>query len=127
MATELSIFGNNTQSKSCTISAQDRINVFFDIPTSPDRSPVAAYGTAGADYYCTPSSDVTRGMYFMPQVGLVVILQGRKLFTLSVNVIAPVPKLVATLFNTQDVMGHVSFTDNGQQLLLVTDLSLIHI
>jgi len=120
MATELSIFGNNTQSKSCTISAQDRINVFFDVPTQPDRAPVAAYGTPGTDYFCTPSSAVTRGMYFMPQLGLAFILQERKLFTLSVNTPNPTPQLVATLYWTQDVQSKACFTDNGQQLLLVT-------
>jgi len=116
MAFDLRIFGNNVKSKSSTITAEDRTNVYFDIPTEPDRAPVAAYGTPGTETFCYPSGAVTRGMYYMPSTGGALVLQGRKLFLITIST----PTLVATLPNSNDTDGSAHFTDNGTQLLIVT-------
>jgi len=117
MGAELRIFGNNVKSKSLTISAEDRLNVYFDIPTEADRAPVAAYGTPGAEFLCYPSGFVTRGMYAMPQISGAMVLQGRKLFLVKTNGDS---NLIATLPNSSDIGGTAYFTDNGTQLLIIT-------
>ena len=116
MALELRIFGANVQSKSATITAEDRTNVYFDIPTEPDRAPVTAYGTPGTTTWCRPSGAVTRAMYYMPSLGGALVLQGFKLFL----IIDGKPKKIATLSNDNDVSGSAHITDNGTQLLIIT-------
>ena len=80
MGSELRIFGANVKSKSAVISAEDRINIYFEVPAEPDRSPIAAYGTAGTEFVFEPSGFKTRAMYFMPATGGIIFLQGRKIF-----------------------------------------------
>jgi len=58
MTTQISIFGSANQSKSSVITAQNRVNVYFEPAESPDRAPVAAYGTPGATLYQTPAPEL---------------------------------------------------------------------
>lgn len=113
MGLDIRIFGADVKSKSSTISAQDRTNVYFDIPTESDRAPVAAYGTAGTVAYVRPSGAKTRGMYYMPSTGGFFCLQGTKLFLIK----SGFPELIATIDSTD---GEAHFADNGTQLLLIT-------
>ena len=116
MALDIRIFGANVQSKSATITAEDRTNVYFDIPTEPDRAPVTAYGTPGTTAWCRPSGAATRVMYYMPSLQGALVLQGFKLFLIKNGK----PKKIANLSNDNDTKGTAHITDNGTQLLIIT-------
>jgi len=117
MAFDLRIFGADVKSKAVIISAQDRTNVYFDIPSEADRSPVAAYGTPGTIRFCTPSGFPTRGMYYMPSMLGMIAVQSRKVYLIdefgSFSVIAKFP-------NIDDIEEEARITDNGTQLLIIT-------
>lgn len=117
MGFDVRVFGQGIKSKSSTITAEDRLNVYFEVPSEADRSPIAAYGTAGTEYFCMPSGFVTRAMYYMPSLLGALVLQGRKLFLISD---AGKVKKIAELPNYTDIDGEGYFTDNGSQLLLIT-------
>lgn len=116
MGFDVRIFGQNVQSKSSTITAEQRLNVYYEVPSEGDRSPVAAYGTAGTEFFARPSGFSTRAMYFMPSLMGVLILQGSKLFLVASDGTA---ETIAKL-NSSDTDDEAHITDNGTQILIIT-------
>jgi hypothetical protein len=114
----ISIFGGATQSKSSVITSEGRTNVYFDIQDSPDRAPVAAYGTPGATLLHTLSSYPSRGLYFMQSKGVLISVNFNKVYAINAqNVII----FTGELPNADDYLGSVSMADNGNQLLIITN------
>jgi len=119
MTTQISIFGSANQSKSSVITAQNRVNVYFEPSDFPDRAPVAAYGTPGATLYQTPSTYPSRGLYYMQSKDILISVNFNKIYAIdSSNAVT----LVGTLSQANDYAGTVSMTDNGSQVLIITDL-----
>jgi hypothetical protein len=118
VAQDISIFGAAVQSKSSTITSENRLNVYFDTQDSPDRAPVAAYGTPGMVLVAEPSTDVTRKMYFMQAKNIFIVVQANHVYSFSV---AFGQVLAATLSISGDIVGEVQITDNGNQLLIITN------
>jgi len=119
MTTAISIFGTATKSKSSVITAQNRVNVYFEPADSPDRAPVAAYGTPGSVLYQTPSTYPSRGLYYMESKGILISVHFNKIYAMdSQNVVT----VIGTLSQANDYSGTVSMTDNGSQLLIITSM-----
>jgi len=119
MTTQISIFGSANQSKSSVITAQNRVNVYFEPAESPDRAPVAAYGTPGATLYQTPSAYPSRGMYYMQSKEILISVHFNKIYAMDSQNVAT---LVGTLSQADDYNGGASMADNGTELLIITDM-----
>jgi hypothetical protein len=118
MTGQISIFGAANQSKSSVITAQNRVNVYFEPAESPDRAPVAAYGTPGATLFKTPSAYPSRGLYYMQSKEILISVHFNKIYAIdSINTVT----LIGTLSQADDYNGVASMTDNGFELLIITD------
>jgi hypothetical protein len=118
MAQDISIFGTAVQSKSSTITSENRLNVYFDTQDSPDRAPVAAYGTPGFRLVGEPSEFPARKMYFMQAKNILIVIEGGYIFAFSPTTN---PVLAATLSIPGDIVGEVQIADNGNQVLIITN------
>jgi hypothetical protein len=106
----MELFTLNQFGKSKNVTAQDRVNCYFELQPSGDRSKIAIYGTPGLDLF-TPFGDTpARGLY---QRGDFLYEVHRGTFYEVNN--AAVKTAKGTINTTS---GRVYMADNGFQLLL---------
>jgi len=118
MTTTYNLFGIGQQSKSSNLTAQHRLNMYFDIQTYADKSQVAAIGTPGLVRYCYNGNEVSRGIHFMESINRTFSLHGEKLYKISPGGAA----ILAATLTAGDNNGYVTFANNGVELCIFTGI-----
>lgn len=104
------MFGISQKGKSPTVTAQRRLNLYAEINTAEDKSPISFYPTPGLELFATVSGTV-RGWRVVKNRWFVVA--DANFYELSS---AGVPTLRGSLSTSA---GNVDLTDNGLQVLIV--------
>ena len=118
MTLGVSIFGQGVKSKSSAITAQGRVNVYYEM--GDDRAPFAAYGTPGAILFAGSAGLPARGVYYMQTKDILFAVRDTTVYAIDrLGVITIAGELLAA----NDNIGYVSMTDNGTQLMIVTEKS----
>ena len=113
------LFGIGVQGKSANITAQRRVNLYYDIQAQADKTKISAIGTPGLVMFAGPSGNPTRGIYYMESLGELFVVQGSTLYQVANDGTTT----VCGSLNTSDTAGRVSMSDNGtagNQLIIVT-------
>lgn len=113
------ILGLGIQGKSPAVTAQRRLNLYYDVQPQADKSTIAAYPTPGTVLFCDTGASATRGMWYMESLDKLFIVARQFLYEISY---AGAITLRGTLASGDDT-GRVSMSDNGaggNQLIIVT-------
>lgn len=105
------VFGAGTQSKSTKVTAQRRVNCYYEFQPEGDAHKVAIYGTPGLALFTSFGDEPIRGMYVVGDL-LYVVHRG----TLWEVNNAGAKTSRGTLLTTT---GSVYMADNGEQLMIV--------
>lgn len=105
------MFGIGLYSKSPNVTAQHRINLYYEFSQQEDKTAVAAYGTPGLELFVDFGDTPVRGEYAIGDFNYVV----HRGTLWKVNN-AGVKTSIGTLNTTE---GKVSMADNGVQLMIV--------
>lgn len=119
MPTIYPILGIGQQSKSANLTAQHRVNLFYDVQTDADKVQVAAYGTPGTVLFSTLSGSPTRGMHWMESNNTLYVIQRGDIWAVDGAGSAVLKKSLTTA-NPTDISGRVSMANNGTELCIVT-------
>jgi hypothetical protein len=107
----VSLFGSGVDSYSKAVTAQRRLNCFYDSRPDSDKSPIVVRGTPGSSLWITLPTFPVRGMYV--QNNYLYAVAGKVLYKIT-------PAGAITSIGTLTTStGYVSFADNNVQLLLV--------
>jgi hypothetical protein len=105
------LFGAGTAGKSLTVTAQRRLNCYYEVRVDGDKTNIAIFGTPGLTLVDSSLSNVNRGMYVMGSY--LYVVSGNTLFQFDSN-------FVRTQIGTLNTSaGLVSMADNGTQLIIV--------
>jgi len=105
------MFGLGQQSKSPNVTAQHRLNVYYEISAQEDKTQVTAYGTAGLELNIAFGETPARGIWSVNDFNYVV----HRGTLWSVNNAG-----LKTMLGSLDTLsGQVYMKDNGVQLMIV--------
>jgi hypothetical protein len=105
------LFGAGTTGKSLTVTAQRRLNVYYEVRVDGDKTNIAIFGTPGLTLANSALSNVNRGMYVMG--AFLYVVSGNTLFQFN-------SQFNLTQIGTLNTSaGLVSMSDNGTQLMIV--------
>jgi Phage stabilisation protein len=105
------LFGLGIQSKSPNVTAQKRLNMYYEFNKQEDKTKVSAYGTPGTNLFVNFGDTPCRALY---EFGNFLYVVHRGAFWQVNNV--GVKTQIGTLNTT---IGRVSIIDNGTQIMLV--------
>lgn len=105
------LFGLGIQSKSPNVTAQRRLNMYYEVVRQDDKTQVAAYGTAGLVSFVSFGETPIRGAY---EFGGMAYFVHRGIFWEVSN--AGVKTQRGMLSTTS---GRVSIADNGTEIMIV--------
>ena len=111
----INLFGLGNQSKSPSLTAANRLNLYYDIQTDNDKTQIAALCTPGLDLFCTPSPNKTYGLHWMETVNKLFVVQKSTLYEVSPD---GTSTAIATI--SQDLNNRVSMANNGTELCIVS-------
>lgn len=107
------------RSPSLPLSAQRVVNLYAEKQPQGAKSQVAVFGAPGIATYATVGSGPIRGMHFLPSAGLLYVVSGRYLYSVSGDATPVVTLLGGEISGS----GVVSMADNGDQLCIVNGTS----
>lgn len=122
MPLPIKLFGLGQQSKSPNLTAQHRLNLYYDVQTDEDKTTVAAYGTPGLNLFSEPSAQPTRGMHWMETNNAFYVVQRGNLYEVSAGG-AVTARGSLSISPILDITGRVSMANNGAQLCIVTGVA----
>lgn len=105
------LFGSGVQSYSQVVTAQRRLNCFYDIRTDGDKSELILRGTPGTELWVELSSNIVRGWRVVRE--LLYVVCGSVLYEITA---AGATTNRGTIANGTNF---VSVSDNGTQLIIV--------
>jgi len=108
---EIPIFGIGQQGKSPSVTAQKKVNVYFEIQRDPDRSFITAYGTPGYTLFVAFGDTPHRGIISVNN--LMYVVHRGTLY--SINNAA----VKTTLGTLNTASGRVDITYNGTEIFIV--------
>jgi Phage stabilisation protein len=109
------LFGLGIQSKSPNVTAQRRLNMYYEFNKQEDKTKVTAYGTAGTTLFVSFGDTPCRMLY---EFGDFLYVVHRGVFWQVNNAGIKVNK--GTIGTT---MGRISVSDNGTQIMFVDGLN----
>lgn len=112
MLNAVPLFGLGNQGKSANVNAQERINLYAEVQTDPEKNILTLYPTPGLSTFVNFGLNPIRGIYERGDVLYAVV--GTKLY--SVNNAGTTTEL-GTLAAASS--SRVYFADNGVQIMLV--------
>ena len=112
------LFGLGNQARSVNVSAQQKLNVYFEPRPDGDKNAMVAYGTATLDLFATVAGQPWRGLH---------VANGR-LFGVQQNALYEISTtgVVSFIGNVLTSTGRVSITDNGLQLMSADGFGYIY-
>lgn len=105
------LFGAGTAGKSLTVTAQRRLNCYYEVRVDGDKTNIAIFGTPGLSLTTSVLSNVNRGMYVMG--AFLYIVSGSNLYQFDSNF------TMTSIGALNTSAGLVSMSDNGTQLIIV--------
>jgi hypothetical protein len=105
------IFGIGNQGKSANVNAQERVNLFVELQSEPEKNILTLYPTPGLVTFVNFGTSPIRGMY--EKGDLMYVAHSNKLYTLSNN------GTMTDIGTLSSYGGRVVFADNGTQIMLV--------
>lgn len=107
------LFGNGVYAGSAVVTAQRRLNCYYDIRQDGDKTKVAVIGTPGLSLFNGDGAGLVRGFWTMKKQNLMFKIAGNTLWE-----IAPTGTATnrGTISNGSNIVG---MSDNGVQLLIV--------
>ena len=119
MPSPVQLFGLGQQSKSPNITAQHRLNLYYDLQVDNDKCTVAAFLTPGLNLFSSVSASTSRGLHWMETNNMVYAVQRGTLYEIAANG-AVTNRGTLAVTPTQDIDGRVAMANNGTQLMIVT-------
>jgi len=110
---DYSMFGVGMQGKSPNVTAQKKINLYYEIQPVGDETRVAIYGTPGLELFVDFGDTPVRGMYAPQWNNLLYVVHRGTLWEVNNS---GTKTSRGTLSTTS---GHVSISDNGTQIIIV--------
>lgn len=108
---QIQLFGSGINGKSATVTAQRRVNVYFEIREDVEKAKVAIFGTPGSSLFASLGSNPVRGWHVFKNN--IVLVAGANAYTVSaVGVVTSIGTLSTST-------GNVGMEDNGQFLMIV--------
>lgn len=111
MLRNVPLFGVGNKGKSVNVNAQERVNLFVELPTDPEANGIVMYPTPGTTTFVNFGANPNRGLYQKGDVAYAV--NGSTLWEIAAN---GTTTSRGTLLTTG---GRVDITDNGTQMLIV--------
>jgi hypothetical protein len=108
---EIPLFGSGIGGKSLTVSAQRRVNCYYEVRQDQEKANLAIFGTPGQQLFANLGANAVRGWWVFG--ANIIAVAGNQCFSINSSGIATV---IGTL-NTS--AGLVSMTDNGKGVLIV--------
>lgn len=105
------LFGLGIQSKSVNVTAQRRLNMYYEVSKQEDKAKVTAYGTPGLTAFTSFGDTPCRAMHEFKS--LVYIVHRGTFYEVNNAGIKTARGMIAT------TSGRVSIADNGVQIMLV--------
>jgi hypothetical protein len=111
MLRNVPLFGVGNKGKSSNVSAQERVNLFVEIPADPEANGISLFPMPGTTTFVNFGANPSRGFYVKGNVAYVV--NGSTLWEVAAD---GTTTSRGTLNSTG---GRVDITDNGTQMLIV--------
>jgi hypothetical protein len=108
---KLPLFGSGVAGKSLTVTAQRRLNCYYDIRVDSDKANIVIYGTPGTTLVNSALTGVIRGFWVMG--AYLYVVSGGALYQFDANF------NLTTIGTLNTSAGIVSMVDNGTQLMIV--------
>lgn len=113
---KIQLFGLGIQGKSPNVTAQRRLNLYYDVQQQADKTLIAAYPTPGTVMFAQLGANPTRGIWYMESLDALFVVQRNKVYQVAQNGTVTTRGTLAVA----DISGRVSMSDNGTQLLIAT-------
>ena len=112
------LFGLGNQARSVNVSAQQRLNVYFEPRPDWDKNAMVAYGSPTLDYFTTIVGQPWRGLR----------LANGRLFGVQQNALYEILSTGVVYFigNVRTSTGRVGMSDNGLQLMVADGFGYIY-
>lgn len=107
----LPLFGAGVAGKSLVVTAQRRLNCYYEIRVDGDKSNIVIFGTPGTTLTNSALSSVIRGFWVMGT--FLYVVAGGTLYQFDANF------NLTTIGTLNTTAGIVSMVDNGTQLMIV--------
>ncbi len=116
----IDLFGLGQKSKSSNITAQHRLNLYYDTQVDQDKVSTAAYMTPGTQLFATLSASRCRGIHWMESVNKLYVVQRNSLYEVLPNGTFTIRGTLSV--SPLDDSNRVGMANNGTQLVLFTGL-----
>lgn len=109
------LFGLGNQGKSSNVGAQERVNLYVEVQTDPEKNILTLYPTPGLQTFVNFGAYPTRGMY--EKGDLMYAVNRDTFYSIANNGTISVIGVLSTF------SGRVSMADNGTQIIIVDGAS----
>lgn len=107
----IQLFGTGINGKSAVVTAQRRVNVYFEIREDAEKAKVAIYGTPGSTLFASLGTSPVRGWHVFKNT--IVAVAWNTVYTVSST------GVVTSIGTISTSVGNVGMEDNGTLLMIV--------